>query len=381
MSNTGKRQQQQIAHYQHVKNMTPKTEIRNQYAGTTTGILDEKEADTTDGGLAKDIQKLKQADQRKSEIVWLNVVLFGIITIWALYGFYLFFSFSIKWQSYVFAFAVAYMSGFGVTVGAHRLWSHRAYKSKPAMEIMLMIFNCMAFQNSIYDWCRDHRVHHKFSETDADPHNAMRGFFFSHMGWLMVKKHPDVKTKGQTVDMSDLEKNPIVMFQHKYYIPLMLSFTFLLPTVIPVIWWGESVKNAWFVCAVMRWYFVLHSTWCINSVCHLFGNKPYDKSFNPGENPFISTMTIGECYHNYHHVFPWDYKAAELGGSSANLSSWFIEFFAKLGLAYDLKTVSPETIKRRVLRTGDGNHHVWGWGDKDQTKEERECAVIRNKSS
>ena len=70
-------------------------------------------------------------------------------------------------------------------------------------------------QNSIYEWARDHRVHHKFSETDADPHNAKRGFFFSHVGWLLVKKHPDVKVKGAKVDLSDLKADPVVAFQKR----------------------------------------------------------------------------------------------------------------------------------------------------------------------
>ena len=78
-----------------------------------------------------------------------------------------------------------------------------------------MVFQTVAFQNHIYEWVRDHRVHHKFTDTDADPHNSKRGFFFSHMGWLMVRKHPDVFTKGKTVDMSDLERDPIVMWQKK----------------------------------------------------------------------------------------------------------------------------------------------------------------------
>jgi stearoyl-CoA desaturase (delta-9 desaturase) len=72
-----------------------------------------------------------------------------------------------------------------------------------------------AFQNHIYEWSRDHRVHHKFSETDADPHNAKRGFFFSHVGWLLLKKHPDVRNKGKAVDMSDLEKDFVVVFQRR----------------------------------------------------------------------------------------------------------------------------------------------------------------------
>lgn len=110
---------------------------------------------------------------------------------------------------------LTYITGFGITAAAHRLWAHRAYKANLPMRIMLIIFNTIAFQNSVYVWARDHRVHHKFSETDADPHNATRGMFFSHIGWLMCKKHPEVKAKGKTIDMSDLEADPIVMFQHK----------------------------------------------------------------------------------------------------------------------------------------------------------------------
>ena len=82
---------------------------------------------------------------------------------------------------------------------------------------MSRCYNC-AFQNSIIEWARDHRVHHKFSETDADPHNAKRGFFFAHMGWLMVKKHPLVKVRGRDLDFSDLYEDPVCRIQHKYVI-------------------------------------------------------------------------------------------------------------------------------------------------------------------
>ena len=73
-------------------------------------------------------------------------------------------------------------------------------------------------QNHIYEWARDHRVHHKYSETDADPHNATRGFFFSHVGWLLCKKHPEVKKKGVTIDCNDLLLDPIVRFQMRYFL-------------------------------------------------------------------------------------------------------------------------------------------------------------------
>lgn len=107
-------------------------------------------------------------------------------------------------------------SALGITVGAHRLWSHRCYNARVPMRLLLALFQTMAFQNHIYEWVRDHRVHHKFCDTDADPHNSSRGFFFSHMGWLMIRKHADVSIKGRTVDMADLEADPIVMWQKKW---------------------------------------------------------------------------------------------------------------------------------------------------------------------
>ncbi|CAC5381288.1 unnamed protein product [Mytilus coruscus] len=106
-------------------------------------------------------------------------------------------------------------SAVGITAGAHRLWSHRSYKAKTPLRILLAIMNSAALQNDILEWSRDHRVHHKYSETDADPHNARRGFFFSHIGWLLVRKHPDVARKGKQLDMSDLYADKVVMIQRR----------------------------------------------------------------------------------------------------------------------------------------------------------------------
>lgn len=111
----------------------------------------------------------------------------------------------------------------GVTAGAHRLWSHRSYKAKWPMRLILTIFHTIAFQDSIYHWVRDHRMHHKYSETDADPHNTSRGFFYSHIGWLLCKKHPEVTLKGKALNLSDLQNDPLVMFQHKWVTPLWSS--------------------------------------------------------------------------------------------------------------------------------------------------------------
>jgi len=245
------------------------------------------------------------------------------------------------------------MGALGITAGAHRLWAHRSYKAKLPARILLGIFNSMAFQNDIIEWSRDHRVHHKFSETDADPHNAKRGFFFSHIGWLMVRKHPDVKDKGRHVDVSDLFADPVCAIQRKFYVPSVILFCFILPTWVPMHFWGESLSCAYYL-AVLRYTLALNVTWTVNSIAHLWGNKPYDKNINPSENFFVTFGAVGEGYHNYHHTFPYDYSTSEFGWKF-NVTSMFIDFMALLGQVYDRKKVPHELVLRRKQRTGDGS--------------------------
>lgn len=119
-------------------------------------------------------------------------------------------------------------------------------------------------------------MHHKYSETDADPHNAKRGLFFSHVGWLLCKKHPEVISKGKGLDVSDLLNDPIVYYQKKYYLILMPLVCFVLPVITPMYFWGETFSNAWFV-NLLRYTVTLNATWCVNSLAHFFGGRPYDK--------------------------------------------------------------------------------------------------------
>ncbi|XP_030371227.1 acyl-CoA Delta(11) desaturase-like [Scaptodrosophila lebanonensis] len=345
-----------------------------------TGVLFEGDADTTDGALATDIRQFKKAEKRKLKLVWRNIILFGYLHLAALYGGYLFFA-QAKWATVFFSILLYSVGVLGITAGAHRLWAHRSYKAKWPLRLILIVFNTIAFQDAAFHWARDHRVHHKFSETDADPHNATRGFFFSHIGWLLCKKHPDVVAKGKSLDLSDLRADPIVMFQRNHYMVLMPLACFIMPTFIPMYYWGETFVNAWFVATMFRWCFLLNVTWCVNSAAHKFGGRPYDKTINPSQCPAVSAFAFGEGWHNYHHVFPWDYKTAEWGNYSMNLTTAFIDFFAKIGWAYDLKSVAPETVERRVRRTGDGTHELWGWGDKDLSAEDVKDVLFVNKKA
>jgi len=253
-------------------------------------------------------------------------------------------------KMWIFLLFTQNFSGAGITMGAHRLWSHKTYKAKLPLEIILTIANSMAGENSIYVWSRDHRTHHKCSEKMGDPHNAKRGFFFAHMGWLMVRKHPEVIRAGKTVNMSDLENNKLVMLQHKYYISSFLICGFVLPTVLPYFLWGECLYTAYFM-AVFRYVTVLHVTWLVNSAAHFFGNKPYDKTIGPTENMLVSMLAMGEGFHNYHHTFPYDYGTSEWG-YTLNTTTKLIDLMAWVGQAYDLRSASPETVEARSTRTG-----------------------------
>lgn len=289
----------------------------------------------------------------KLEYVWRNIILMALLHLGALYGITL--VPSCKLYTCLFAYLYYVISALGITAGAHRLWSHRTYKARLPLRLFLIIANTMAFQNDVYEWARDHRAHHKFSETHADPHNSRRGFFFSHVGWLLVRKHPAVKEKGGKLDMSDLKAEKLVMFQRRYYKPGLLLMCFVLPTLVPWYCWGETFVNSLCVSTFLRYAVVLNATWLVNSAAHLYGYRPYDKNISSRENILVSMGAVGEGFHNYHHAFPYDYSASEYRWH-INFTTFFIDCMAALGLAYDRKKVSKATVLARIKRTGDGSH-------------------------
>ena len=286
----------------------------------------------------------------KTRIVWRNVFLMIVLhSFWA-YGGTL--GIRAMWQSYAWYIFLGMGSAFGVTAGAHRLWTHRTYKAKAPFRFVLMCFDCIAMQNSILIWSRDHRLHHKYVETDADPHNANRGFFFAHIGWLLMYKHPQVIIKGRNIDMSDLKQDPVVMFQERHYLKLCLLFSLFTPVFVPWYFWGESALVSFFFLFAFRYVTSLHCTWFVNSVAHLWGHRPYDKNSNPTDSQFVCYAALGEGYHNYHHAFPFDYSTGEYG-PKLNITTIFIDIFAALGLAYDRRQVSQEAILKMRQRKGD----------------------------
>ena len=278
----------------------------------------------------------------------------SLVHLWGLIG--LCYLGSVSGKTLLWSFVLWPISGLGITAGVHRLWAHRSYKAGKIMRCILMLMNSIANQGSIMHWARDHRVHHKHSETDADPHNATRGFFFAHMGWLYVKKHPEVVTQGRKLDFSDLEEDGFVVFQKKTDPWFAFFMCFFFPAIVASYGWQEKFWPAFWVAGCLRYVLVLHYTWLVNSAAHFFGDHPYDKNSWPSENCFVSLAAIGEGWHNWHHRFPYDYAASEFGISSQfNPTKLFIDAFASVGLAWDLKraTGTWERMKQRRDTQGE----------------------------
>ncbi|XP_063533714.1 acyl-CoA Delta-9 desaturase-like [Cydia strobilella] len=297
---------------------------------------------------------LRRWEQRmgfETELIWLNIIAISVLhiitVVWFAYN--LMTGHFPKWQSAVYGYFVGNVAGFGVTAGVHRYWCHRSYKATLPLQWILIICYSVAGQNPIPEWVRDHRVHHKFSETSADPHDARRGFFFAHVGWLMMRKHPDVVREGRKIDMSDVSQDSLVQFHTKHFKLFKTAFCFVLPTLVPVWGWAESWEYAVLSQVFLRYLMSLNFTWAVNSFAHLWGNKPYDPNITPVENWGVSAVALGEGWHNYHHTFPWDYKAAELG-YSLNFTTLLLDGFAKIGWAHNLKQASPQLIKAVVER-------------------------------
>ncbi|XP_063822739.1 stearoyl-CoA desaturase 5-like [Ostrinia nubilalis] len=311
-----------------------------------------------EGPFMSAVRELEKKAGFETPIVYFNILVLVMFHALILVSAYLIFidrRYYPKRQTFIFLFSLTLLTTFGVTAGAHRLWSHRAYKAKIPLQIMLLIGFLTAGMNDLYNWVRDHRVHHKFSETSADPHNATRGFFFSHVGWMMTKQHPDVLREAVKVDMSDIEGNPLIRFHVRHFKILKLLFALVLPVLIPVVFWDERISVA-FLALVLKHAYILHTMWSVNSFAHLYGNRPYNSKINPRENWVLSVFSIGEGWHNYHHTFPWDYKAAELA-FPFNGTTNLLDLFAKIGWAYDRKVASPALIKNVAESKGDSTYN------------------------
>jgi len=247
------------------------------------------------------------------------------------------------WAWAFFAFFLV-LNGVGIGSGYHRLWSHRTYKAHPALRALLAVMGGMALQNSILVWCARHRVHHRdVDDNDRDPYSIGRGFWFAHVGW-MLKDY-----ESGAVDYSivpDLQKDPIVMWQHRNYVSLIVFCNVIVPLLLG--WMVGDLWGVFLLAGLARLVINHHVTFFINSLAHMWGSQPYTDENSARDNWFLALITYGEGYHNFHHMFQADYRNG-VRWFNLDLNKWFISTAAALGLATDLKRTPQFKILRARL--------------------------------
>ena len=242
------------------------------------------------------------------------------------------------WISFVLILAA---TGMAITSGYHRLWAHRTYQAHWSVRLIYLFFGTMALQNSVLIWASQHRMHHQFvDDVDRDPYSAKRGFWFSHIGWIL-RNYPS--GEPDFTNAKDLQRDPMVMFQHRYYVPLAVGLNFALPLAI-----GFAVGDplgVFLLAGLLRLVVNHHFTFFINSLAHMWGSQPYTDENSARDNGALALITYGEGYHNFHHIFQNDYRNG-VRWWQYDPSKWLIATLSGLGLASDLKRVPDMWIQR-----------------------------------
>jgi len=294
-------------------------------------------------------------------INWITTTYLFLTPVLALYGL---FACTYYWQTWTLFFIHYMLGGLGITAGYHRLWSHRAYSAHPIFKNFLLFISTGSFEMSVFDWCTDHRAHHRYTDTDKDPYSIQKGFWYAHMGWLLRKR-----TVPVVADIRDLEQDRWLQFQHKYYAILAVLQGLILPTVIAGICWGDWA-GGFFIAAVASRVLISHATFCVNSVAHYFGDFTYSDQRSPRDSWLVGLITFGEGYHNFHHEFPYDYRNGA-HWKAFDPTKWLVWLLSFVGLTYDLKLFSRETIAKGRLQMQEKELEIQRaalhWGPPDET--------------
>jgi len=283
-------------------------------------------------------------ERQKPGIDWINVIFLtgtplaafaGVGWYVAHYGFH--------WADFLLFATLYMMTGISITAGYHRYYTHRAYECHRVVQLFFLIFGGAAVQNSVLHWSSDHRDHHRFVDTDDDPYDIMKGIFWAHMGWIFYEK----KQVHTYSNVPDLRADPLVMWQHRYYLPLTFAVSAGLPLLIGFAY-GHPV-GAFLWGGLLRVVFCHHGTFLINSASHYFGTQPYDRSNSSRDNKWLALLTFGEGYHNFHHAFQADYRNG-IAWYHWDPSKWCINALKFSGLAWRLNRASECAIQKTRMR-------------------------------
>lgn len=277
--------------------------------------------------------------------LWVNTVLFlstflGAVIVVPWYGVVRGYG-TAAWTTFAVLFAA---TGLSISAGYHRLWAHRTYRAHWTVRLAFMFFGAMALESSILAWSSGHRRHHLYIDDNLrDPYCARRGFWFSHIGW-MLRDYPSGKRDDSNI--RDVSRDPIAVFQDRYYVPLVLTTNIGVPLLIG--WWADDVLGVFLLGGLLRLVVNHHATFFINSLAHAWGSQPYTDANTARDNGFLALLTHGEGYHNFHHLFAGDYRNG-VRWWQWDPAKWLICALSWVGLTRDLKRTPAIRIERTRL--------------------------------
>jgi len=264
----------------------------------------------------------------------------------------------VSWTDIAILVVMYVPTALGITVGYHRLFTHRAFQTKNWVRYLFAVLGSMAVEGSVIDWVADHRKHHAFADDEGDPHSphghgpglrgTLKGLWYAHMGWLF-------DTQGQATKRQyapDLLEDPGMMRINRLFIPIVIlgllipfglgfALTGTLTGALTGLLWGGFV----------RIFLIHHVTWSINSVCHFYGRRRFETDDQSTNVFWLAIPSLGESWHHNHHAFP---RAAVQGMRwwEIDLSAGVIWLLEKLGLAWNVIRISPERQAQRLAGSG-----------------------------
>ncbi|MDF2180336.1 fatty acid desaturase [Aliiglaciecola sp. CAU 1673] len=283
---------------------------------------------------------------QKPAFILTNLILFSVTALISLVVVpYLALTVGFDWVEIGACIALIWFSGLSITAGYHRLWSHKAYDAHPVLKVILAVGGAMALQNSILHWASDHRIHHKHvDDNDKDPYSAGRGFWYSHIGW-MLREYQSHRYSDYN-NCKDLQKDKVVMWQHNHYLPIMLAANLGIPALLG--WLNGDVLGMLLLAGVFRLFVVHHVTFFINSLAHIWGKQTYTDKNSARDNGLLAVLTFGEGYHNFHHIFEYDYRNG-IRWWQFDPTKWLINACSWVGIAKNLRRCPEERIEKARL--------------------------------
>lgn len=258
------------------------------------------------------------------------------------------------------AFAVVYvLTVLGVTVGFHRHLTHRSFETSPALRGLLAALGSAAIEGPVISWVADHRKHHAFTDIEGDPHSphvdhggglrgALKGLLHAHLGWLFI--HTQRGSRARFAP--DLLRDPVIRFVDRTFL-LWVVLGFALPLGIGFAIGGTVTAGltALLWGGAVRVFLVHHVTFSINSLCHVFGRRPFETGDESRNLGWLALPSMGEAWHNNHHAFPTS-AVHGLGRWQLDLSALVIRALERMGLVWNVVRIPPERQRAKAVPAG-----------------------------